>query len=649
MSRHLAEKQIRQPEKKGAKIPAGLKPYPDFGLDREGYTLGFRMPVFMLGGLLFFLAAMLVRAGTAIQLALFVLSVLLTGAYCFYNLSINFRKGRFFCEGLPVVLACAAGIAAKSYAASFFIMLLYQGMKLVELAAVRRQQELAQELVNILPGSAVKLDEEGVEHKIKPSHIRTGDLLLVKAGEIIPVDGIVEEGMSSVELGPLIASGKVIPAAVGHEVIGGCINLSLPLQVRATCDFNASTAKRLYSSFSSIIRRQSEDEKLAVKAGNILYPAMLGCFLLFGILVPLFTGDWSSWLRRGMVFLLCASPYALTGALSLCVFSGAESIFAAGAIIHDISVLPKLAKLETFICNKTCTVTDSSYKVTEACPSGVSVETLLSVMVKAECRSVHPIAEAIRSYAGDIREGDTSNLHIEELPCRGISATLDGTPFYVGNAALLFERGINCPVPEGQGVAIHAAVNGKYIGYVLLENPVRQGNFEAIEQMRACGVKNFALLSGDLRSVVRPIAASLNFNVVKAELKPDGKLAAAEYLNNNKTPGRTLAVLGDSNQEKGTAACADLYVTTAALGRKEAADADVVILSEGISIFPLVVKAGRATEYISFFSLAAHFALRLLLTVLALIGVCPPVLAGCLLALLSAAEYLFASYLFKRV
>ena len=584
MSRHLEEKQIRQPEKKGAKIPAGLKPYPDFGLDREGYTLGFRMPVFMLGGLLFFLAAMLVRTGTAIQLALFVLSVLLTGAYCFYNLSINFRKGRFFCEGLPVVLACAAGIAAKSYAASFFIMLLYQGMKLVELAAVRRQQELAQELVNILPGSAVKLDEEGVEHKIKPSHIRTGDLLLVKAGEIIPVDGIVEEGMSSIELGPLIASGKVVPAAVGHEVIGGCINLSLPLQVRATCDFNASTAKRLYSSFSSIIRRQSEDEKLAVKAGNILYPAMLGCFLLFGILVPLFTGDWSSWLRRGMVFLLCASPYALTGALSLCVFSGAESIFAAGAIIHDISVLPKLAKLETFICNKTCTVTDSSYKVTEACPSGVSVETLLSVMVKA-----------------------------------------------------------------GQGVAIHAAVNGKYIGYVLLENPVRQGNFEAIEQMRACGVKNFALLSGDLRSVVRPIAASLNFNVVKAELKPDGKLAAAEYLNNNKTPGRTLAVLGDCNQEKGTAACADLYVTTAALGRKEAADADVVILSEGISIFPLVVKAGRATEYISFFSLAAHFALRLLLTVLALIGVCPPVLAGCLLALLSAAEYLFASYLFKRV
>ena len=124
------------------------------------------------------------------------------------------------------------------------------------------------------------------------------------------------------------------------------------------------------------------------------------------------------------------------------MFSGAESIFAAGAIIHDISVLPKLAKLETFICNKTCTVTDSSYKVTEACPSGVSVETLLSIMVKAECRSVHPIAEAIRSYAGDIREGDTSNLHIEELPCRGISATLDGTPFYVGNAALLFERGI---------------------------------------------------------------------------------------------------------------------------------------------------------------------------------------------------------------
>ena len=178
---------------------------------------------------------------------------------------------------------------------------------------------------------------------------------------------------------------------------------------------------------------------------------------------------------------------------------------------------------------------------------------------------------------------------------------------------------------------------------------MRQGNFEAIEQMRACGVKNFALLSGDLRSVVRPIAASLNFNVVKAELKPEGKIAAVEYLNSNKTPGRTLAVLGDGDDEKQTAAGADLYVTTMALGRKEASDADVVILSEGISIFPLVVRAGRTAERISFFSLAAHFVLRLLLAVLALIGVCPPILAGILLSDTAAAEYLFASYLFKRV
>ena len=178
MSKHLAEKQIRQPKKKGAEIPAGFRLYPDYGLDREGYTLSFRMPVFLLGGLVVFLAAMLMRRGP-VSLLLFVLSVLLSGGYCFYNLFINFRRGRFFCEGLPVVLASAAGFAAGAYPAAYAVMFFYQLMKLAELLAVNRQQELAQELVDILPDSAVKVEEDGQERKIKPAHIRAGDLLRV--------------------------------------------------------------------------------------------------------------------------------------------------------------------------------------------------------------------------------------------------------------------------------------------------------------------------------------------------------------------------------------------------------------------------------------------------------------------------------------
>ena len=655
MSKHLSEnkkKKSGRPQTKRNRLLETLRLYPDFGADSDWYPAGWRIPVFLLAGMLILLISLFLREGSVLRLAFQAASLILVGFHCVVNLVQNIRVGRFCCEALPVVVACLAGFAAGMVLPSVLVMLFYQAVKLVEITAVRRQQEGGQAILSILPQTASLLEENEFGKSvrtIKPVHIKEGDLLTVQPGEIIPIDGVVEEGLSTVDLSPLTRSKKLVAVNIGHAVYGGCRNLSEPLTVRASCDFGASTAPRVYSSFTATIRKESEDERLTVRVSNIAYLVLFVAALLFGVIVPLFTHGWNIGVRRAMVFLLAACPFAIKGALSLAVFSGVSEIFANGIIIREIRMLFSLAKLETFICNKTCTVTESAYTVREICPSGVSEEALLSVLVKAESGSEHPIAKALRSYAGVSEHFAVRNIIREEIPCKGISARIGKNDVLAGNATLLFENGVNCSVPEGQGIAIHAAVNGKYCGYILLENPVREGNYDAIEQLRASGVKNFALLSGDLRSVVRPIASALNFNVVKAELDREGKTAAAAYLNGNRTQGRTLAYAGDGSNELASVPKGGLSVSTSALGNEEAAKADVVILGEGFMRFPAAVRAGRASSRLSFLSVTVHFALRLLMILLALAGVCSPIAAAALFAASSILSYLFASFFFNRI
>ena len=655
MSKHLSENKKQKSGRPGTKkgsLPERLRLYPDFGADSDTYPAGWRIPVFLLAGVLLLPVSLFLREGSAIRLGFQILSLALVSFHCVCNLIHNIRLGHFCCEALPVVVACAVGAAAGMMVQSVLIMLLYQMVKLVEITAVRHQQDGGQAILSILPQTASVLEEDDFGktlRKIKPVHIREGDLLLVEPGEIIPTDGVVMEGISSVDLSPLTRTKKRVDVSEGYPVCGGCRNLTESLTIRATCAFSASTAARVYSSFTATIRKESEDERLTVRVSNLAYLVLFAAFLLFTVLVPLFTHNWGLGVRRGMVLLLAACPYAVKGALSLSVFSGVSEIFANGMVIREIRVLFSLAKLETFICNKTRTVTESAYSVRAVSPSGISEDALLSVMVKAESGSEHPIAQALRRYVGVSDTYAVRNIVREEIPCKGISARIGKNDVLVGNATLLFERGINCSVPEGHGTAIHAAVNGTYCGYVLMENPVREGVYDAIEQLRSCGVKNFALLSGDLRSVVRPIASALNFNVVKAELDDAGKKTAAAYLNSNRTQGRTLAYAGDGTNEAEALPADGLFVATGAVGNAEASKADIAVLGEGIQRFPAAVRAGRASSRLSFLSVTVHFALRLLMIVLALVGVCPPVLTAVLFSASSILSYLFASVFFTRL
>ena len=649
MSKHLSNAETRKAKsKKNKSFNLFSMLYPDYGADSEGYPGGLIHLSLIVAGILFTIVGIAFHGSRYVGTAFSVLAFIVSGFYTFGNACRNFKIKRYISESSMVICACLICIACGRFEASAWIMVFYQIFKFAEIMAVGIQQNRIQDVLGILPDNATLVT--GEEHlKIKPAHIKKGDVLYVERGEIIPVDGVITEGLSSVDFSPLVKRSKSEAVKPGSKVYGGSINISVPVIMTAGCDYGESAAREICSAFSALTDTKSEDENLSVKVCNLLCPVMLICAVLFGVVVPLFTGEWETGACRAAVMLLIGCPYSLPDSLVLSLLSAAGVIFGNGVIISSLKLFRKLSKVETFVCNKTGTVTEKEYVVTGVHGSGINDDALLALLVKVESQSDHPIAQAIRRYACYDDRSIPDEIRITELHTKGVIAEGGNAKVIVGNAAFLFDNGIDCELPEGGGTAIHAAINDRYCGYVMVENQVRDGNYEAIEEMKAAGVKSFALLSGDMQSIVRPIASALNFDVVESEQTPEDKAKAVAHLSGNLSQGHTLALAGDGFSEISAGENADVYIATSALDYiKESAD-NVIALNDGISGIPYALKAAVQSARLSFLALSLHVILRVILLILALIGICPPALTGILLACIGAAAFLENVFLFTRM
>lgn len=661
-----------------------LNLYPDHGMDSEGYDLNTVKVVIAVIGILIMIGTSVFSDNLApwISVALYCISFACSGIFCLINLFSCLTGGRIFCECLPVVAAGIASLCAGLYVQAILVAVSFEAVKIFLNLTIRRENGYADNVLNILPKYASVLVSRTRIEKRKPVHLRKNDVIVVRENEIIPINGKVVQGMSTVDYSPVTSVQTTLPVNKGSEVVSGGINREKPIIIRASCDYNASAAKRIFSSFSSSAESRSRYGEMAERIYNILFPAMIALSLVFALLVPVLSHDdnyitdsraktsyseraseeaaedsfekeiirekWNHNLRKAAVILLCACPFGLLELLDLFVFTAVRLIFSSGMVIRDGKLLDKLSRLETFVCNKTGTVTEKEYSVVCVIPSGHSsdeapdpddpkVIALLNTAAKAESFSKHPIAEAIRRYVGKTVSEETEDAYTDEIPGKGVIARFGEETVYCGNAALLFENGINCVVPNSKGSVIHVAVNGEYLGYILLSNEIREGNFDALERLRACGLKNFSLFSGDLRSVVRPVAASLSFSNVRAELKPEEKVNAVQYLMGTKAKSRTLAFLGNGSDEMECASKADISASSDALFNETAWNsADVVIFSEGIGKFPYSVSAAYSSMRLSFAALIANLSLRALLIILAMTGIMQPVAAVLFLSAVSA-------------
>lgn len=662
MSSHTSRKKRssghKAPSRSGGNgFLASLRIYPDFGLDSECYEIStVKIIIAVLGAaVVFAVSAFSDSLSEPVRVIAGAAGFLCASCFCIENLAISLSRGRVFCEALPVFLSCTAVLLAGGPKAAAVTVLLYEALKIFETECVRRQHEKAAGVLNILPRYAQVIMPDGSTSRRKPVHIREGDTVIVGKGEIIPIDGIITDGMSNVDCSPLTLDRDSVHAVgPGSKVLSGCVNAGAPLTVRASCDYAGSTARRIFSSFSSAIKSQSEEGSLIQKIYNIYYPVIIALAVVFGIIVPLFGREWAEGARKAAAVLMCACPAGVAGTLDLCRFAGVRGVFASGAVIRDGKLLSRISNLESFVCNKTGTVTEKTYRVAEVIPAGYSsenppptdceeMERLLSTALISECRSSHPIALAMREYCGKSIRDPGERLITDEIPGKGISAFLDSDSLYCGNAALLAEHGISCPVPETPGTALHVAFNDRYLGYIVLSNNVRPGNYDALERLRSLGIKNLSLLSSDLRSIVRPIAASSSFSNVRAELSPEKKKGAVRYLMGAKAQGRTLAYLGNGSDELECASLADVSVLSGVLYDEEASSAaDVAVFSEGISGFAEAAAAGDASVQISGMIMWTNLASRAVLTVLAVSGTVPLLAAACIIDVIAAVSLLFA-------
>lgn len=543
-------------------------------------------------------------------------------------------------EDLLVLLAVVLAFAIGEYAAAAIAMILYRAGELVEAYVLAGGEGAVDALRERLPEKAKVVTEDGIEIR-SPERVQVGELIAVSVGELIPLDGEVVRGHSSMDMSALTGEEGEFPIAAGSRVYAGCVNLTSELLVRVSGTLEDSAVAKVLGSLAEKDNKKTRAEKETTRIAVYYVPAMAALAAIVGILLPALRGEWVKWLYRASVILLLASPSALVLSIPLAYRGALCNAANRGVTANGPISLEELAKTKTMVFGKTGTITEGKYVITDVFPDGVSSKKLLAVAAAAESYSEHPIAAALKAAAGwtpDVAEGV---LEVEELQGRGISAFIEGRHVYVGNAALLEEHGILYKVPVRSGAAIHVAVENVYWGHILVSDRTREGAFDALEGLRVQGIRNMVMVTGDVLSVSRPIASSMNFDMVKAELTPQAKINAIEYLQEAKGDDSNLAYVGDGIHDEDLLAAADLGLTVHALKSRSALEnADIAVLGSEIRVLPEVMQLAAAARRISLVNMIAVGGTKLVLLVLALFGVLP-ILAACLCELAVTAFAMF--------
>ena len=538
------------------------------------------------------------------------------------------------------LICCAAAVllfVTKLYTESVLLLILaFAGTYMERLLSERSEAERAK-TAEILPQYALLVTEEGTE-RVDPASVNPGDILLIPAGERIPLDGVIVDGITTIDTAAV--SGQRSPWAVnvGYKVYSGCRNLTSDIRIRVSRSYEQSTAKRIAKVAGSAVDFPPEQEMAAIRFQRIQIPALLGLALIIGLILPLFRGEWVLHVRRAAVVLITACMFMDSFSISLMYRRALSVVQSLGVFSKGKDCLESIARSETMIFDKTGTITEGRYTVTDVYPVKMSEKQLLTIAAAGESFSRHPIAAAIREAAGKLDERVAKATKLYEIPGRGVSSIIGGRRILIGNAALLEEYGIRYSVPSHPGTAVHVSVDNRYCGYIMVTDKVRRRAFDALETLRVNGIKKLVLLTGDVISVARPIASRLNFDMLRAELKPDDKVKAVNYLMKNKGAHSTIAFVGDGENSGKIMTHADTGIAMGSLGSDSAlASADVMVMDRDIFKITKLLTISRLVYRASLENYTVGAGGGLLLVILGMFGVISPLAAELLGFFLSAA------------
>ena len=519
------------------------------------------------------------------------------------------------------LIAAIVVFAIGFYTEAVLLLILFRVVRLLETFVSERCGAALKALPEIKPDTANVETAEGVLN-VEPDYVNVGDIIQVPAGERIPLDGIIVEGVTTVDTSAISGQARPWDVAVGYKVYSGCTNVTAPIRVRVTKSFEQSTAARLVRMSEKAAQFRSSQESFIRKFISVYTPSMLALALVLAVVVPMFNAEWLEMLRRAVIVLICACPSAAVISVSLAYIKSIGAAAKLGIFVKGEDCIESMAMAETMVFDKTGTITEGRYVITDVFPVNMTERELLTTAASAEVFSRHPIAYALREAVGIRSAKDMKVTQVEEIPGRGVSAIVGDELVYVGNTALLEEHGISCELPSRSGAAIHVAVDGKYCGHILVADRIRSGAFDALESLRVQGIKKMVLLTGDVLSVARPLASKLNFDMLRAELKPEDKLSALAYLMSNKGSKSSVAFVGDGYNDRALMERVDVGIAMGALGSEAAfMSADVLVMDRDIRKLPKAIGISKLASHISLENIAAGICVNLVAAVLGAAGI----------------------------
>ena len=549
----------------------------------------------------------------------------------------SITEGECFNEDLLMTIATVGALligfvpnGSPMFDEAVFVMLFFQVGEVFEHLASDNSKKSIAKLMDIRPDSAT-VERDGQLLTISPEKVGLGEIIVVKPGDRVPVDAEIVEGSTSLDTVALTGESVPRDATVGDNIISGCVNLSGVVRARVTHLFEDSTASRIIKLVESSNQNKSKSESFIRRFSRVYTPAVVYGAIALAFLPPLLSGDFvgnaSIWIVRALTFLIASCPCALVVSVPLAFFGGIGAASKEGILIKGSAYIDMLSTLDTVAFDKTGTLTEGVFEVLAVHPQAIGEKDLLHLASHVEMHSTHPIAAALRA-AYPSEDDDCVITDIKEIAGQGICANVNGKSVAVGNSALMESVGASWKACENHGTIIHVAVDGTYMGHIVISDRERADAPAAIASLKNVGVSKVVMLTGDKRDVAEEIAAQMGITEVRAELLPQDKVSAVEGLLAQKTAGKSLAFVGDGINDAPVLARADVGVAMGGLGSDAAIEAaDVVLMDDKLSKLSKAVKIARHTLGIAKQNIVFAIGVKVAVLILAAFGLAPMWLA----------------------
>lgn len=580
-------------------------------------------PIFkLILSLILMLAGILLPISNTFKLVLYLLSYVVIGYKVIIAAISNIFHGEFLDENFLMMIGSLGAIITGEYSEAIAVMWLYEVGEMFQDYATEKSRKSISSLMDLKPEYA-NIVKDGKLQKVKPEEVKISDVIVVKPGEKIPLDGIVVEGSSQIDTSSLTGESAPISVKENSPVLSGTINKTSPLSIKVTKEFKESTVSKILELIENASSKKTKSENFITKFAKVYTPVVVGLALLLAFVPPMFLGadKLLEYIYRACSFLVISCPCALVISVPLGFFSGIGSASKQGVLIKGSSYLEALSKVDTIFFDKTGTLTKGNFEVTKLVPNNISEDELLKNVALCEVYSDHPIAMSIkRAYAKELDNSRVSEVN--EISGRGVSCTVNGKHIYAGNEELMKDLNISYTAADDIGTLVYVAIDNNFAGYIVIADEIKENTKNTIKKLKnSCNVSKISMLTGDNEKIAKSVATTLEVDEYTAKMLPTDKVEKIENALKNKTPNNLIAFVGDGINDAPSLMRADIGIAMGKNGLDAAIEAaDIVIMDDDISKIITAIKISKKTIRIVKENIVIALLVKLIVLILGSLG-----------------------------